>query len=93
MIELRGIFRPHTSSSANATRNIDGSVLTNLAGYHIYYGATPELGQSVTVANAGLTRYVMSGLIRATWYFAMTAYDKSGRESDRTEVSSIMITQ
>ena len=75
------------------TRNIDGSVLTDLAGYHIYYGATAELGQSVTVANAGLTRYVMSGLIRATWYFAMTAYDKSGRESDRTEVSSIMITQ
>jgi hypothetical protein len=75
------------------TRNIDGSVLTNLAGYHIYYGATPELGQSVTVANAGLTRYVMSGLIRATWYFAMTAYDRNGRESDRTEVASIMVTQ
>jgi hypothetical protein len=35
----------------------------------------------------------MSGLIRATWYFAMTAYDKSGRESDRTEVSSITVTQ
>jgi hypothetical protein len=75
------------------TRNIDGSVLTNLAGYHIYYGATPELGHSVTVANAGLTRYVMSGLIRATWYFAMTAYDRSGHESDRTEVASILVTQ
>jgi len=75
------------------TRNIDGSVLTNLAGYHIYYGATPELGQTVTVANAGLTRYVMSGLLRATWYFALTAYDRNGRESDRTEVSSIMVTQ
>jgi len=75
------------------TRNIDGSVLTHLAGYHIYYGATPELGQSVTVANAGLTRYVMSGLIRATWYFALTAYDRNGRESDRTEVASIMVTQ
>jgi Putative Ig domain len=75
------------------TRNTNGNVLTNLAGYHIYYGATPQLGQSVTVANAGLTRYVMSGLIRATWYFAMTAYDKSGSESDRTEVASIVVTQ
>ena len=75
------------------TRNIDGSVLTNLAGYHIYYGDTPDLGQSVTVANAGLTRYVVSGLIRATWYFALAAYDKSGRESDRTEVASIAVTQ
>lgn len=82
-----------TLSWTPPTRNVDGSVLTGLAGYHIYYGATAELGHSVTIANAGLTRYVMSGLIRATWYFAMTAYDKSGRESDRTEVSSITVTQ
>ncbi|HEY0339318.1 MAG TPA: putative Ig domain-containing protein [Steroidobacteraceae bacterium] len=75
------------------TRNTDGSVLTGLAGYRIYYGSTPDLGSSLTVANAGLTRYVVSGLQRATWYFAMTAYDKNGRESDRTEVASIAITQ
>jgi hypothetical protein len=75
------------------TRNKDGSVLTGLAGYRIYYGSTPELGSTVTVSNAGLTRYVMSGLLRATWYFALTAYDKNGRESDRTEVASIAVTQ
>ena len=71
------------------TRNSNGSVLTGLAGYHIYYGTTPELGQSVTVANAGLTRYVLTGLTQTTWYFAMTAYDSAGRESDRTAVASL----
>ena len=71
------------------TQNTSGGVLTNLAGYHIYYGTTPELGQSVTLANAGLTRYVLTGLTRATWYFAMTAYDSAGRESDRTAVATL----
>jgi hypothetical protein len=68
---------------------VNGTVLTDLAGYHIYYGTTPELGQTVTVANAGLTRYVLTGLTPTTWYFAMTAYDSGGRESDRTAVESI----
>jgi hypothetical protein len=86
---------PAATSSATLvwtppTQNANGSVLTDLAGYHIYYGETPELGQSLTLANPGLTRYVMTGLIPATWYFAMTAYDRSGRESNRTEVASIV---
>jgi Putative Ig domain len=71
------------------TQNANGSVLTDLAGYHIYYGTTPDLEQSVTLANAGLTRYVLTGLARATWYFAMTAYDSAGRESDRTAVANL----
>ena len=72
------------------TQNSSGRVLTDLAGYRIYYGTTPELGQSVTLANAGLTRYVFTGLTQTTWYFAMTAYDTAGRESDRTAVASIV---
>jgi hypothetical protein len=85
-----------TLSWTPPTRNMDGSVLTNLQGYHIYYGTTPEeLGSTLTISNPGVTRYVMSNLLQAqaTWYFAMTAYDRNGRESDRTEVSSIMVTQ
>jgi Putative Ig domain len=78
-----------TLSWTPPTQNANGSVLTNLAGYHIYYGTTPELGQSVTLANAGLTRYVLTGLTQATWYFAMTAYDSAGRESDRTAVATL----
>jgi hypothetical protein len=67
------------------TVNTDGSVLGNLAGYHIYYGTSPDnLNQSVTLTNAGLTRYVLSELATQTWYFAMTAYNAIGVESGRT---------
>ena len=79
-----------TLSWTPPTQNSNGSVLTDLAGYHIYYGTTPELGQSVTLANAGLTRYVLSGLTQTTWYFAMTAYDTAGNESDRTAVATLV---
>ncbi len=47
------------------------------------------LGQNVTRANAGLTRYVLSGLSQTAWYFPMTAYDTAGNERDRTAVASI----
>ena len=91
---MEGAVATATTASATLvwtppTENNNGTVLTDLAGYHIYYGTTPELGQSMTLNNAGLTRYVMSGLTNTTWYFAMTAFDKSGHESDRTEVASI----
>jgi hypothetical protein len=79
-----------TLSWTPPTQNNNGSPLTDLAGYHIYYGTTPDLGQSVTLANAGLTRYVLSGLTQTTWYFAMTAYDTAGRESDRTAVATLV---
>jgi hypothetical protein len=73
------------------TENTNGGALTNLAGYHVYYGTTPEVQQTLTLANAGLTRYVMTGLSKATWYFAITAYDRNGNQSDRTEVASIAV--
>jgi Putative Ig domain len=86
---------PVTSATATLswsppTQHTNGTVLTDLAGYHIYYGTTPSLGQSLTVANPGLTRYVMTGLTRATWYFEMTAYDRAGIESAPTAVQSIV---
>ena len=47
-------------------------------------------GRASLLANAGLTRYVLTGLTQATWYFAMTAYDSAGRESDRTAVAALL---
>lgn len=73
------------------TANTDGTVLTNLAGYRIYYGTTTQLTQSVTLTNPGLTRYVISGLTSATWYFALVAYNSAGLESARTGVTSMVI--
>jgi hypothetical protein len=75
------------------TRNTDGSALTNLAGYRVYYGSSPgALGQSVDVPSAGATDYVVQGLKTGTWYFAVVAYTNSGLESTRSSVVSKTIT-
>jgi hypothetical protein len=69
------------------TENSDGSVLTNLAGYTVYYGTSPDsLTRTVKVTNPGLTAYTMSNLPSGTWYFAVTAYSSSGTESARSGV-------
>ena len=71
------------------TENDDGSALTNLAGYRIRYGTAPTaLTQTVQVANAGLTTYVVDNLAQGTWYFSMTAYTSTGLESMPTNVVS-----
>ena len=71
------------------TENVDGSTLTNLAGYRIYYGrSSNRLDQIITVSNPGLTRYVVENLASATWYFAMTAVNSAGTESGRSATAS-----
>jgi Putative Ig domain len=69
--------------------NTDGSALTNLAGYRIYYGtATNSLNQSVQVANVGISSFTVSNLTSGTWYFGVTAYTTSGLESSLSNVTS-----
>ena len=51
------------------TQNTDGSSLTNLAGYRLYYGTnSASLTQTVQIANAGASSYVVENLSPATWY-------------------------
>lgn len=65
------------------TQNADGSPLTNLAGYRIRYGtASNALDNSVQIANPGVTSAVIESLSPATWYFAVTAYNANGVESE-----------
>ena len=71
------------------TTNTDGSTLTDLAGYNIYYGTSPNaLNQEVQVPTIGVTNYVISGLTSGTWYFAVTAYSSAGTESSLSNVAS-----
>lgn len=72
--------------------NVNGSTLTNLAGYHIYYGTSASnLSQVVDVTNPGLATYVVSDLSAATWYFSVTAVNSSGEESPRSSVVSRVV--
>jgi hypothetical protein len=71
------------------TTNADGSAITDLAGYRIYYGrAANDLEVTVRIDNPGTTRWVIENLSPATWYFSMTSVNDAGLESTRTQVGS-----
>jgi hypothetical protein len=71
------------------TGNTDGSALSDLAGYRIYWGtAQGNYPNSVALNNPGLTSYVVEQLAPATWYFVVTAVNSSGVESQYSNVAS-----
>jgi Putative Ig domain len=78
-----------TVSWTAPTENTNGTALTNLAGFKVYYGTSASsLTQVAQVANAGATNYVVSGLASGTWYFAVTSYTTDGQESALSSTSS-----
>jgi hypothetical protein len=75
-------LRSATLSWTPPSQNADGSPVTDLAGFRIYYGtATGVYPQVVPLDNPGLTRYVIDNLAPGTWHFAMSAIDAAGEES------------
>jgi hypothetical protein len=71
-----------TLSWTPPTQNSNGTTLTNLAGYRIYYGTSSStMNQRITVANPGISGYVVENLAAATWYFTVRAYSTTGAES------------
>ena len=71
------------------TNNTDGAALTDLSGYHIYYGMNPgDLTQTVQLAGVGLQTYVIDGLGTGTWYFAIKAVTSAGVESALSDIVS-----
>lgn len=74
-----------TLSWTPPTENTDGSTLTNLAGYKIYYGRSSDsLSQVIKINQAGITSYVIENLSPDVYYFAMTSFNSDGVESERS---------
>ena len=64
------------------TQNDDGSDLTDLDGYKIYWGTTPgSYPNSVTLENEGLTSYVVENLAPGTYEFVATSFNTARVES------------
>jgi hypothetical protein len=64
------------------TTNTDGSPLTNLAGYKMYWGTSQgSYSNSVTLMNPGLTSYVVDNLAPGSYFFVATALNSVGTES------------
>ena len=64
------------------TTNTDGTALTDLAGFKVYYGATTNIYTSVVTVPSPTTNHYIMTLSTGTYYFAVTAYNTSGSESD-----------
>jgi hypothetical protein len=66
------------------TTNTDSTPLTDLAGYKVYYGTIAGYyTQSIVINNTATTTYQVNNLPDGTtYYFAITAYNTSLRESD-----------
>jgi hypothetical protein len=78
-----------TVSWSAPTQRTDGTPLTDLAGFRVYYGnASNSLTQIVEVRDPGARSWVIEDLTRGTWYFAATAFDQTGAESSRSNTAS-----
>ena len=64
------------------TENTDGTPLTDLTAYKIYFGTNSrQYSNEIRINNAGITTYVVDNLSPDTYYFAATAINSSGIES------------
>ena len=78
-----------TLSWTPPTENSDGTALTDLAGYQVYYGQSQNnLDKTVTLNNASLSTYVVENLGSGTWFFAVVAVNSHGTTSVFSSVAS-----
>ncbi|HJR71886.1 MAG TPA: putative Ig domain-containing protein [Gammaproteobacteria bacterium] len=69
------------------TTNTDGSPLSDLAGYKVYWGTAQGSYSNSQTVNVGIQTYVVDSLTPATWYFVVTARDSDGNESGYSNVA------
>jgi serine protease len=75
------------------TANTDGSALTNLAGFRVYYSTSnTSFTQSSTVNDMAASTTTISSLAPATWYFKVRALNSSQVESADSNIASKAVT-
>lgn len=79
-----------TLSWVAPTQNTDGSALTDLAGYTIYYGtSSSSLSSTVSVNSPSTTTHTIPTLVTGrTYYFAIASVNNAGISSDLSSVAS-----
>jgi len=74
------------------TERADGTPLTDLASYRVYWSTSPDdFANSVTISNPGITSYLIEQLTPATWYFAATAFASAGFESRFSNIAAKVV--
>ena len=87
------VTRTATLNWTPPTQNMDGSPITNLAGYKVMYGSSPgQYSQTLSVPVPTMTSVVIEALEAGrTWYFTVKAVNTAGVESDfSNEVSKLL---
>ena len=75
------------------TKNSDGSQLTDLAAYKIYYGLSEgNYPNEVRIDNPGISSYVIDNLNPNTYYFVSTSINSAEIESKFSNVTSKTVT-
>lgn len=85
-IILYGIFNPLYAGEAilswtPPTTNADGTTLTDLTGYKVYYGTSTGTYNSILDVGNASTTSVINLTEKVTYYFTVTAYNSVGNES------------
>lgn len=80
---------PH-ASAADVSLAWDPSISPGVSGYKVYVGTSPRIYNApTTIGNQ--TSYTVTGLSDGTYYFALTAVDVNGNESDFSDEVSTTI--
>ena len=83
-----GTLGSATLSWLPPTQNVDGTPVTNLAGYRIAYGqSATSLTQTLDIPSATVTSAMIESLASGTWYFAVKAYSTANVESDLSNLA------
>jgi len=90
------VYGVATLSWTPPTENTDGSVLTDLAGYRIYYSTdydilltNPSAATVIKLDSPGVSEYVIENLDpTAVYHFAMISYNSSNIESAMSNIVS-----
>ena len=80
-----------TLSWTPPTQRMDGSALTSISGYKLYYGRNADNLEQIINAGSGVTSYFIDNLEQGTWYFAVSALDGAGTEGATTATVSKII--
>lgn len=71
------------------TQNTDGSPLTDLAGYRVFWGQDPgSLSQTAQIDDPAATSFTVANLTPATWFFGVRAFTSIGAESAMSNIAS-----
>ena len=74
------------------TENSDGSPLTDLAGFKVYWGTSQgSYPNNILLSQSGLASHRVENLASDTYYFAVTAFNNAGVESGFSNVASITL--